>query len=89
MPRILPRLSCALFAAGLLVAPLPLLAAITAVTADSSQQEERWTINLKNADIREFIDQVAEITGETFIVDPRVKGQVSVLSKTPLTLSEV
>jgi len=46
MPRILPRLSCALFAAGLLVAPLPLLAAITAVTADSSQQEERWTINL-------------------------------------------
>ena len=89
MPRILPRLSCALFAAGLLVAPLPLLAAITAVTADSSQQEERWIINLKNADIREFIDQVAEITGETFIVDPRVKGQVSVLSKTPLTLSEV
>ncbi len=89
MPRILPRLSCALFAAGLLVAPVPLLAAITAVTADSSQQEERWTINLKNADIREFIDQVAEITGETFIVDPRVKGQVSVLSKTPLTLSEV
>jgi len=89
MPRILPRLSCALLAAGLLVAPLPLLAAIDAVTTNSSQQEERWTINLKNADIREFIDQVAEITGETFIVDPRVKGQVSVLSKTPLTLSEV
>ena len=44
---------------------------------------------LKNAEIREFIDQVAEITGETFILDPRVKGQVSVLSKTPLTLSEV
>ncbi len=89
MPRILPRLSCALLAAGLLVAPLPLLAAIDAVTTNSSQQEERWTINLKNADIREFIDQAAEITGETFIVDPRVKGQVSVLSKTPLTLSEV
>ncbi len=89
MSRILPRLSCALLAAGLLVAPLPLLAAINAVTSTSSQQEERWTINLKNADIREFIDQVAEITGETFIVDPRVKGQVSVLSKTPLTLSEV
>ena len=64
MSRILPRLSCALLAAGLLVAPLPLLAAINAVTSTSSQQEERWTINLKNADIREFIDQVAEITGE-------------------------
>ena len=89
MSRTLPRLSCALFAAGLLVAPLPLLAAITPAATPSNQQEERWTINLKNAEIREFIDQVAEITGETFIVDPRVKGQVSVLSKTPLNLSEV
>ncbi len=89
MSRTLPRLSCALLAAGLLVAPLPLRAAITPVATPSSEQEERWTINLKNADIREFIDQVAEITGETFILDPRVKGQVSVLSKTPLTLSEV
>lgn len=76
-------------AAGLLVAPLPLRAAITPVATPSSEQEERWTINLKNAEIREFIDQVAEITGETFILDPRVKGQVSVLSKTPLSLSEV
>ena len=57
MPRILPRLSCALFAAGLLVAPLPLLAAITAVTADSSQQEERWTINMRDADIEDFVEQ--------------------------------
>ncbi len=89
MSRTLPRLSCALFAAGLLVAPLPLRAAITPVATPSSEQEERWTINLKNAEIREFIDQVAEITGETFILDPRVKGQVSVLSKTPLSLSEV
>lgn len=89
MFRTLPRLSCALLAAGLLVAPLPLRAAITPVATPSSEQEERWTINLKNAEIREFIDQVAEITGETFILDPRVKGQVSVLSKTPLSLSEV
>jgi len=89
MSRTLPRLSCALLAAGLLVAPLPLRAAITPVATPSSEQEERWTINLKNAEIREFIDQVAEITGETFILDPRVKGQVSVLSKTPLSLSEV
>lgn len=65
------------------------MAEITAVAASGSQQEERWTINLKDADIREFIDQVADITGETFIVDPRVKGQVTVLSQTPLSLSEV
>jgi general secretion pathway protein D len=89
MPTISSRLRFALLTAGLLLVPLPLMAEITAVAASGSQQEERWTINLKDADIREFIDQVADITGETFIVDPRVKGQVTVLSKTPLSLSEV
>ncbi|UVE19076.1 type II secretion system secretin GspD [Pseudomonas sp. LS44] len=87
----LSRLTFALLAAGLLTTPLASSAAITPATpaTNASQQEERWTINLKNADIREFIDQVAEITGETFIVDPRVKGQVSVISKAPLSLTEV
>ncbi|MEN7282190.1 GspD family T2SS secretin variant XcpQ [Pseudomonas aeruginosa] len=54
-----------------------------------NQQEAHWTINLKDADIREFIDQISEITGETFVVNPRVKGQVSVVSKAQLSLSEV
>lgn len=89
MPTISSRLRFALLTAGLLLVPLPLMAEITAVAGSGSQQQERWTINLKDADIREFIDQVAQITDETFIVDPRVKGQVTVLSKTPLGLSEV
>ena len=53
-----------------------------------NQQEAHWTINLKDADIREFIDQISEITGETFVVDPRVRA-VSVVSKAQLSLSEV
>jgi general secretion pathway protein D len=89
MPTISSRLRFTLLTAGLLLLPLPVMAEITTVARSASQQEERWTINLKQADIREFIDQVAEITGETFILDPRVKGQVTVLSKTPLRLSEV
>ncbi|MES2817691.1 MAG: type II secretion system secretin GspD [Pseudomonadota bacterium] len=89
MPRIFSRLTLALLLAGLAVTPQTLHAAITPAPASANQQEETWTINLKDADIREFIDQVAEITGETLVVDPRVKGQVSVVSKTPLTLSEV
>ncbi|MFT5782039.1 MAG: general secretion pathway protein D [Pseudomonas sp.] len=89
MPTHPSRLRFALLTAGLLLMPLPLMAQITPAAASSSQQEERWTINLKDADIREFTDQVADITGETFILDPRVKGQVTVLSKTPLSLSEV
>lgn len=89
MTPILSRLTFALLAAGLACSPLPLSAAVNAVAPSASQQEESWTINLKGADIREFIDQVAQISGQTFVVDPRVKGQVSVVSNTALNLSEV
>ncbi|MGV8842176.1 MAG: type II secretion system secretin GspD [Pseudomonas sp.] len=89
MTSIFSRLTFALLVAGMALGPLPLNAAINPVTPSATQQEESWTINLKGADIREFIAQIAQITGETFIVDPRVKGQVSVISSTPLTLSEV
>ncbi|MFG0723559.1 type II secretion system secretin GspD [Pseudomonas sp. GLN_6] len=89
MTPTLSRLTFALLAAGLAFSPLPLSAAVTAVAPSASQQEESWTINLKGADIREFIDQVAQISGQTFVVDPRVKGQVSVVSNSPLTLTEV
>ncbi|NQD92499.1 type II secretion system secretin GspD [Pseudomonas sp. CrR25] len=89
MSPMLSRFTFALFAAGLALSPLPLSAASNTTNSSADQQEASWTINLKGADIREFIDQVAQITGETFVVDPRVKGQVSVVSSTPLTLSEV
>ncbi|AOE84580.1 type II secretion system secretin GspD [Pseudomonas sp. TCU-HL1] len=93
MPQTFSRLTLALIAAGMLAAPLPLIAAQAAATAPAGAQQQKqqdgWTINLKDADIREFIDQIADITGETFIVDPRVKGQVSVVSKAPLGLNEV
>ena len=50
-----------------------------------------WTLNQQNADIREFISQIAKITGETFVIDPRIKGgnTVTVLSSNPLTRDEV
>jgi general secretion pathway protein D len=76
-----------LLAASCLAAPLPLVHAAEPVAV--SQGAETWTINMKDADIRDFIDQVAQISGETFVVDPRVKGQVTVISKTPLGLEEV
>lgn len=78
----------ALLAAGLLAAPLPVLAADPGIEPSETQQDG-WTINLKDADIRAFVDQISQLTGQTFIVDPRVKGQVSVVSSTTLSLSEV
>ncbi|CUB04820.1 type II secretion system secretin GspD [Marinomonas fungiae] len=45
---------------------------------------QTWQVNLQQADIGVFIQQVAKMTGKSFIVDPRVKGKVSVISNEAL-----
>ncbi len=47
------------------------------------------TLNLKDADIGTLITTVGEITGQNFIVDPRVKGQVTVISTTPMSPEDI
>jgi len=88
MPKPFSRPLLALIATSLLAAPLPLLAAEPGIEPSNTRQDG-WTINLKDADIRAFIDQISQLSGQTFIVDPRVKGQVSVVSNATLSLSEV
>jgi general secretion pathway protein D len=53
-------------------------------TTVSWAAEQTWKINIKNADLREFVSQVAAITGKTFVVDPRIKGSVTVISNTAM-----
>ena len=43
------------------------------------------TLNLKDAEISTLITTVSEVTGKNFIVDPRVKGKVTVISSSPMT----
>ena len=44
------------------------------LSAVSAAQE--YTVNLKDTDIQEFIKFVADVTGTTMVVDPKVKGKV-------------
>ena len=55
----------------------------------SIRPEEGATItpNYKDADITQIIQAVGEVTGKTFIVDPRVNAKVTMLSPTPMTPS--
>ena len=49
-------------------------------------QQPTITPNYKAADIRQIIEAVGEITGRTFIIDPRVQApNVTMLSSTPMT----
>ncbi len=44
------------------------------------QARDEIKLNLQDVDIRVLINTVAEVSGKNFIVDPRVKGKVSVIS---------
>ncbi|MCT6835556.1 MAG: type II secretion system secretin GspD, partial [Acinetobacter baumannii] len=67
-----------------LLAAAPLIA-----TVSSSAYAQTWKINLRDADLTAFINEVADITGKNFAVDPRVRGNVTVISNKPLNKDEV
>jgi general secretion pathway protein D len=50
---------------------------------------ESMTLNLKDADINTVIATVSEMTGKNFIVDPRVKGKVTVISSQPMEAEDI
>lgn len=50
---------------------------------------EEVTLNFSDADLVAVINSVSQITGKNFIIDPRVKGKVSVVSSKPLNEDEV
>lgn len=55
----------------------------------SAQEGEAITLNLKDADIQALISTVSDVTGRNFIVDPRVKGKVTVISGRPIKGDEL
>jgi len=46
--------------------------------------DEPVTLNFVNADIEAVVKAVAEITGRNFVIDPRVKGTVNIISARPV-----
>tara|TARA_B110000114_G_scaffold185661_1_gene233879 strand:+ start:95 stop:1954 length:1860 start_codon:yes stop_codon:yes gene_type:complete len=49
--------------------------------------DEQVRINFRDADIRSVIESVAEITGKSFVLDPRVKGKVTIIAPEPIDSS--
>ena len=57
-----------------------------AATAQAqAQQQTTITPAFRDADLTQIIEAVSQITGKTFIVDPRVRAQVTILSSTPMS----
>jgi general secretion pathway protein D len=80
-PSAFARLSFAVVVilAALLAVPAVLISAPAARAADDAV-----TLNFVNADIDAVVKAIAEITGKSFILDPKVKGTVNIVSARPV-----
>ncbi len=66
--------------------PIMVAAAALAATLQVGAQQPGPQImpNYREADLRQVIEAVGEVTGRNFLVDPRVTGQVTFLSYSPM-----
>ena len=64
-----------------------LLAAVLVAAPLAAARADAVTVNFREADIRAVIESVAEITGRSFIIDPRVQGKVTIIAPESLDSS--
>jgi general secretion pathway protein D len=55
-----------------------------ATAAFPSRAQDGVTLNFSNADIESVVKAVGEYTGRTFVIDPRVKGTINIVSSKPV-----
>lgn len=67
------------------LAVLLLTTALLAFVPQTVGAQATITPNYKDADIRQVIEAVSEVTGKNFVLDPRVKAQVTMLSASPMS----
>ena len=67
---------------GLSLLGIVLLATLWLTPANA--EEEQVTLNFVNADIESVIKAVGLITGKNFVIDPRVKGTINIVSAKPV-----
>ena len=64
------------------------LIALALVATPLTPASSQYVLNLRDADVRAFIQDAARVTGRTFIIDPAVQGRVSVVTERPVSRSE-
>nr|WP_051564523.1 type II secretion system secretin GspD [Desulfovermiculus halophilus] len=77
-------LSTAIFLALVFVPPL----AHTGQAQEQAQNQKRVNMDFDQVDLKVFIKFISNLTGKNFVVDDKVKGKVTILSPSPLTVDE-
>ena len=65
------------------------LTALLLIINSNVLAEDRMTLNFSDTDINAVINAVAKLTNKNFIVDPRVKGKVTVITHQSMSKDEV
>jgi general secretion pathway protein D len=66
-------------------AALAIVASIASAQQQPRQSQQQITPNFKDADIQQIAETVALATGKTFLIEPRVRAQVTLISSTPMS----
>lgn len=53
-----------------------------------NSQEDKFALNFVNADIDAVVRAIGSFTNQTFVVDPRVRGTISLVSPEPLSAAD-
>ncbi|VVN38360.1 Type II secretion system protein D [Pseudomonas fluorescens] len=49
-----------------------------------SAEEEKWQLAMNNAELRDIVEEISGILGTTVVLDPRVAGRITVMSRQAL-----
>ena len=63
-------------------------ALLVGLVALGSSADERITLNMRDAEIHAVLQWIAEATGKRVVVDPRVRGNVTILARDPMSAEE-
>ncbi len=67
------------------LAVLGTLLALTLTSVPAALAQDTVTLNFVNADIPSVVKAIGGHTGKNFIIDPRVTGNMNIISQTPVT----
>lgn len=56
--------------------------------AFSATSDDKIVLNFENADIQTVIKAISKLSGKNFVIDPRVKGTVNIVSDQPVSKAE-
>lgn len=68
---------------------LALAIGFTGLAGAQEEEEKTYTVNFEDTDIQKVIRFVADATDKTIIIDPKVRGQIKVISSKPVNSEEL